>query len=316
MMTRSRASALLFGGGAAALLSAHHAALRAQTTAPIRIGITLNDSGLGPVYAQEQGYYTKAGLNVELVPFGGAAGAAQAVIAGAVEVAVVDCIQVANAYIHGFPLAVFAGGCAFSKQSPTLVMVTEKTSAIHNAKDLEGQTVGVVGLKSLSSSMATEWLRINGADVTKIKFFELPFPDMNTALQRGTIQAALQGEPFLTAARAEQRALGIPFEAMGKPFYVNVYAASRSWLTANTALAHRLAAALYETARWVNGHRPETAAIESRFTKLPLETANTMARNTFATSFDPQLIEPVLNIGAKYQLTERAVHAPEIAFTV
>jgi NitT/TauT family transport system substrate-binding protein len=315
MMTRSRASALLFGGSAAALLTAHHAEVRAQA-APIRIGITLNDSGLGPVYAQEQGYYTKAGLNVELVPFGGAAGAAQAVIAGAVEVAVVDCIQVANAYIHGFPLAVFAGGCAFSKQSPTLVMVTEKTSAIHSAKDLEGQTVGVVGLKSLSSSMATEWLRINGADVTKIKFFELPFPDMNTALQRGTIQAALQGEPFLTAARADQRALGIPFEAMGKPFYVNVYAASRSWLTANTALAHRLAAALYDTARWVNGHRPETAAIESRFTKLPLETANTMARNTFATSFDPQLIEPVLNIGAKYQLTERAVHAPEIAFAV
>jgi hypothetical protein len=41
-----------------------------------------------------------------------------------------------------------------------------------------------------------------------------------------------------------------------------------------------------------------------------------MARNTFATSFDPQLIEPVLNIGAKYLLTERPVHASEIAFTV
>jgi NitT/TauT family transport system substrate-binding protein len=306
----------VLGGATAALLAARLSAANAQTVAPIRIGITLNDSGLGPVYAQEQGYFHQAGLNVELQPFSSAAGAAQGVLAGAVDVGVVDCLQVANAFIHGFPLAVFAGGCAFSKQSPTLVMVTSKTGAIHTARDLENQTVGVVGLKSLSSSMATEWLRVNGADPAKVKLYELPFPDMNTALQRGTIAAALQGEPFLTAGKPDQRPLGIPFEAMGKPFYVNVYAASRTWLTNNGPLARRLAAALYDTARWVNTHRADTAAIESRFTKLPLETAQTMARNTFATAFDPQLIEPVLNIGAKYQLTERPVHAQEIAFAV
>ena len=164
--------------------------------------------------------------------------------------------------------------------------------------------------------MTSEWLRVNGADPDKVKVIEMAFPEMNTALERGTIAAAVQGEPFLSDAKAEQRALGIPFEAMGKPFYVNVYAASRDWLTNNTALAHRLATTLYTTARWANADRPDSAAIESRFTKLPLDVVQTMARNVFATSFDPQLMQPVLDIAARYQLTARAVRAPEIALPV
>jgi ABC-type nitrate/sulfonate/bicarbonate transport system substrate-binding protein len=306
----------MFGSCAAGLLSTRLRAASAQTTAPIRFGITMNDSGLGAVYAQEQGMFRQAGLNVDLQPFTNTSVAAQAIIAGAIDVGVMDCLQVANAVIHGFPLAAFAGNCAFSKESPTLVMVTAKSSAIASPRDLENQTVAVVALKSLSSSITNEWLRVNGADPANVKLFELPFPDMNAALQRGTVAAALQGEPFLSAGKADQRALGIPFEALGVPFYVNVYAASRAWLTNNGALAHHLAIALYDTARWVNAHRPATAVIESRFTKLPLETTRTMARNVFATSFDPQLIAPVLDLGARYGLISRAVRAQEVAFPV
>lgn len=306
----------LLGTGTAALLSTRFREASAQASPAIRIAITLNDSGLGAAYAQDQGYFLRAGLNVEVQPFGNASTSAQAITTGAVDVGLVDCLQVANAFIHGIPLAVFAGNCLFAKESPTLVMVTSKSSPIRGPRDLENQTVGVVNLKSLSASAANEWLRVNGADPAKVKFFELPFPDMNTALERGTIAAALQGEPFLSAAKANQRQLGIPFEAIGKSFYVNVYAASRTWLAANGPLAHRLAAALYDTNRWVNTHRADSAAVESRFTKLPIETARTMARNTFATNFDPQLIAPVLEIGARYQLIDRLVRASEIAYPV
>jgi len=309
----------MFGAGASAVLAARVRAANAQTTpapAPIRIAVTLNDSGLCPLYAQEQGFFRQAGLNVELTTFANASHTAEALMSGTLEVGIVDAVVIANAYIHGLPIAAFAAGCAFSKTSPTLVVVTAKSGAIRVPRDLENQTVGVVALKSLSSSSLLEWLRVNGADPAKVKLYELTFPDMNAALERGTIAAALQGEPFLSAAKTEQRALGVPFEALGKPFYVNLYAASRTWLANNGPLARRIAAALYDTARWANTHRPDSAAIESRFTKLPLDTVNTMARNVFATSFDPQLMEPVLDLGARYGLTERPVHAAEIAVLV
>lgn len=305
-----------FAAATAGALSAGMRTASAQTPGPIRIAISPNDSSLIPVYAQELGTFTQAGLNVELETFSNANGGAQAVVAGAADIGIIDSIAIANAYIHGFPLAGFAGGCAYSKDSPTLVLVTSKSSAIHTARDLENQAVAVPSLKSLSASMTSEWLRVNGADPAKVKFLEMPFPSINTALERGTIVAALQGEPFLSNAKAEQRALGVPFDAMGKPFYINIYAASRAWLTANTALAHRLAAALYDTQRWANTHRADSAAIESRFTKIPLDVAQTMARNVFATSFDPQQMQPVLDVGARYQLIDRAVRAQDISATV
>ena len=112
--------------------------LGAQTLPTIRVGYGLNDSGLVPAYAVDQGFFKAAGLNVELTPFTNANGGVQAMLAGAIDVGVVDCISVANAFVHGFPIAAFAGGCAFAKTSPTLVMVTQKTSAIRGPKDLEG----------------------------------------------------------------------------------------------------------------------------------------------------------------------------------
>jgi ABC-type nitrate/sulfonate/bicarbonate transport system substrate-binding protein len=307
---------MMIATGSATLLANRLAPAVAQSGPVIRVGYTINDSGLEPVYAQEQGMFKAAGLNVELIPLQSVSRIAEALTTGAVDVGLIDCLQVANAILHGLPLAIFAGNVVFSKDSPTLVLVTEKSSAFRTAKDLENQTVGVVQLKSLSSSATQEWLRLNGADPAKVKFYELPFPDMNTALQRGVIAAACQGEPFLTAAKSEQRQLGVPFEAIGKAFYVNIYAATRPWLTANTAIARKLAQTFYDAGRWANGHRADSAAIESRYTKLPLETARTMARNTFSTSFDPSLIAPVLDLGDRYQLTPRLTTAAELIFSV
>jgi NitT/TauT family transport system substrate-binding protein len=306
----------VLAAGAGALLAARLSPASAQTSPTVRIGVTVNDSGIVPVYAKEQGFFDRAGVNAEIQLLTNTGAAAQALVAGAIDIAVVDALQVANAVIHGIPMVCIAGGCAFSKDSPTLVMVTNKNSAIHVPKDLENQTVGVVAHKSLSASIANEWLRANGADPTKMKLFELPFPDMNAALERGTVAAALQGEPYLTAGKENQRVLGVPFEALGVPFYVNVYAAQRDWVTKNPATAKKLVAALFEASKWANTHRPETAVIESRVTKLPLETARTMARNVFATSYEPKLLDPVLEVGARYKLTDRLVKSAEIALPV
>ena len=306
----------LIATGAGALLGSRFSPASAQTPPTVRIGVTVNDSGIVPVYAKEQGFFDKAGVNVEIQLLSNTGAAAQALVAGAIDVAVVDALQVANAVIHGIPLVCIAGGCAFAKESPTLVMVTNKNSAIRVPKDLENQTVGVVAHKSLSASIANEWVRANGGDPSKLKLFELPFPDMNAALERGTIAAALQGEPFLTAGKETQRALGVPFEALGVPFYVNVYAAQRDWVTKNPALAKKVVGALFDASKWANTHRPESAVIESRVTKLPLETARVMARNVFATAYDPKLLDPVLEVGARYKLTDRLVKSAEIALPV
>jgi NitT/TauT family transport system substrate-binding protein len=306
--------ALLLSGAAASL--SWRSAASAQTAAvSIRIGIGLNDSGLIPVYAQELGMLQQAGVTFDIQTFANNGAITQAIIAGALDMGVVDGLQVANAVIHGFPLAFFAGGAIFTKDIRTLVLVTAKSSPIQTARDLEGQSVAVSSLNSLSAAGTKEWLRVNGADPAKVKLFELGLAEMNAAIARGTVAAALQGEPFVTEAKADQRLLGVPYTAVAPAFYINGFVASRDWLTKNGAVLGRLSTALYGVARWANTHRTESAAIESRYTKIPVDIVNVMARNTFATSLDPRLLDPALAVGARYGLTSRLVRSQEVVFT-
>lgn len=305
--------ALLLSGAAASLSGRSVAG--AQTAVPIRIGIGLNDSGLIPVYAQELGMLQQAGVSFDIQTFANNGAITQAIVAGALDMGVVDGLQVANAVIHGFPLAFFAGGAIFTKEIRTLVLVTAKSSPIQTARDLEGQSVAVSSLNSLSAAGTKEWLRVNGADPAKVKLFELGLAEMNAAIARGTVAAALQGEPFVTEAKAEQRLLGVPYTAVAPAFYINGFVAPRDWLAKNNAVVGRLSTALYAVARWTNTHRPESAAIESRYTKIPVEIVNVMARNTFATSLDARLLDPALAVGARYGLTSRLVRSQEVVFT-
>ena len=63
-------------------------------------------------------------------------------------------------------------------------------SSIRSAKELEGQTVAVGTLVSLTSVSLRMWLAQNGADPAKVQFIEMKFGEMPAALERGTVAAA------------------------------------------------------------------------------------------------------------------------------
>jgi NitT/TauT family transport system substrate-binding protein len=303
---------LLLAGAASALSWPSEAV--AQTLVTIRIGIGLNDSGLLPIYAQELGLLQPAGITFDIQTFTNNGAITQAIVGGALDVGVVDALQVANAVIHGIPLAFFAGGALFARNSGTLVLVTTKSSPYHNARDLEGQSIAVSSLNSLSAAGTKEWLHANGADPAKVKLFEVGLPEMSAALERGTVAAALLGEPFLSEAKGNQRVLGVPYSAVAPTFYINGFVASRDWLTKNSALVARLVPVIYQVARWANTKRADSAAIESRYTKIPIDIVNQMARNSFATSLDAKFIDPPLAVGLRYGLISRPVRGDEVIF--
>jgi ABC-type nitrate/sulfonate/bicarbonate transport system substrate-binding protein len=144
----------------------------------------------------------------------------------------------------------------------------------------------------------------------------MPLAQMAPALNRGLISAAFLGEPYLSAAKDDLFVMGTPFEAIAKTFYVNSYFATRAWLAANRDTARRLAGALYAAGRWVNTHRPESAAIEARWMKIDPDRLSAMARNTFSTTFEARLYQPVLDIAARYHLLPNRISAAQVMATV
>lgn len=315
MTVRRFSRARAVGALAAAAAAFRSAPLRSQPVT-VRIGWTASENAAEAYYGADQGFFARAGINAELTAFPNSQAISNAVAAGAIDVGSADMIQLANAYLHGVPFAFFAGAAVYTSDVPTLELLVEQSSPVRTARDLEGQTVAVIALNSISSISVQEWLRVNGADGSKVKIFEMPFPAMLPGLQRGTIAAALFAEPFMTLALPETRVLAKTYDTVAKQFYITAWFASRDWIARSPDLAKRLRDAVYETARWQNAHRSETAQILSRLTKIPIEQLRAMNRASMATSLDTKLMQPVIDIAVRYKAIERAVSAADLVVTI
>lgn len=300
-------------GGLLAAAAAMPFALRrygasAQTTA-IRVGAAPTDAHAQPFYASELGYFKRAGLNVDVTISGRAGAAAQMVAANALDVCLADPIQVAHPVNAGVPLAFFAGGGLYTTNRPTTVLVVGNDSPIRTARDFEGKTIAVIGLASISSVAVREWLRQNGADVERVKLVELQFANMVGALERGVTAGAFLAEPFLSAANGSVRVLAKAYDAISKAFAISTFFASRDWIDKNRTAARAFAAAIYQTAVWANAHQSESAEILAKYSKIDLERVRSMTRITYATTLEPQQLQPTLDVAVRYNQLERPVDA-------
>jgi ABC-type nitrate/sulfonate/bicarbonate transport system substrate-binding protein len=312
MLSRSRILSLL---GAGAAIGMPHV-VKAQSNQRVRIGTARADTYMIPYIANDFGYFARYGIETDITQFASSAPVVQAVAAGALDVGLGDMLQIATAVTHGVDLRFFAGGGLYSTDDPTTVLVVSKSSNIRSAKDLEGKDVGVILLKSISHMGTLEWLRQNGADVSKIRFFEVTFAEAEAALMRGTVSAAFVGEPFVTMGKDNLRVLGKSYDAIAKQFYINAWFSTKDWLTKNPDLARRLTSAIYDAARWANGHLADTAATTAKYTKIDPAVVAVMHRSRFGTSLDPRFLQPLLDLGYRYQVIDRPVKADEISMVV
>ncbi len=293
-------------------------AIGSAQSAPIRIGVSNSDPYMVPMFAQDFGNFRNAGLNVELHPMTNGAVIMQALAGGALDIGLGDVLQLVNAVHHGIPFAFFIGGAIYTNKQPTQILCVPKSSSIRTAKDLEGQEIGCINLKSFSSLSIYEWVRKNGGDASKVKLYEINFAEMAPALSRGTLPCALVGEPFLSAIKDDVRLLGDTFAAVAARLYINCWYASRDWIARNLDTARKLQRVFYETARFVNAHREQSdvVAIESKYTKVDVQRLRAVAHNLYATSLDTKLMEPVIEAGLRYNYIDRPVNFSEIVVNV
>jgi ABC-type nitrate/sulfonate/bicarbonate transport system substrate-binding protein len=296
----------------ATALAATTTPARAQSSPKIRLAAVASETYAAPLYARECGAFTRAGLNVELTlfPTGGAGNIAMA--GGALDVSANDPLQMTNPIAHGLPFQYFAGALLHVGDTPTTTLCVAKNGPIKTAKDLEGQAIAVPAVLNLASICTREWMDQQGADSTKARFVELPGVAMAPAILRGTIAAAMLSEPSATEYASDIRMLANAYNVLGNRFQLTAYYARREWLTANADLARRLAAALYDGARWSNSHHADSLDILVKYSHADPDKLNGIKRATYATGLDFALIKPVLDIGVKYNVIAKALPAGDI----
>lgn len=163
-------------------------------------------------------------------------------------------------------------------------------------------------------STTLSWVDKTGGDSKSMKWVELPSSAGAPALLEHRVDIASMNEPLITAARETGKIRSLPpcFNAIADRFAIGFYFANADWAAKHTDLIRRFVRVLYETATYTNGHPDETAQMMVDVTKLPLETMRKMARAPAATTSDPTLIQPVIDVAARYGYISRAFPASEL----
>lgn len=274
----------------------------AQTPTVVRIATNPIDSGAEVFYADDLGIFAKAGLNVQIQPGANGAAIAASVAGNAIDIGYADIGALAKAHTRGIDFSVIAPAALWDSTAPVNTILVAKNSPIHSAKDLDGKTIAVPGLGTAAEFIVHDWLDANGGDSTTVKFLELPYSAMPAALESGRIDAAQVAEPFVSVAKLHARVLASADDTLGKLYLRTVWFARTSWAAEHPDLVARFVSAMKQTAAWANDKRNQakSAALLVQHTKIDPALVASMVRARFGESLDTRLIQPEIDLNAKY----------------
>ncbi len=201
----------------------------------------------------------------------------------------------------------------FTASRPTTAVVTGIDSPVKSVKDLAGKVVAVTALKDLTEVGVRVWLDRNGVDSRSVKFVETPMGLMTAALGRGTFDAALVGEPYLSDGVGKtMRVIGDAYATIAPQFLIANWFTTTDFLKANLPLVKRFVAAIYDTARWANAHEAEAGANLNKYAKMDPATLTRMTRCIYATSLEPRYLDSVLSVMYKYGALDKRLTSGDL----
>lgn len=296
---------------AAAIAIAPAVCITAQTLARIRLATTPNDSGGEAFYGADMGFFTKAGLDVEVNVIGQGGLIPDGLMSGSLDIGGINIPAAALAHERRLPMVLIAPGAVYQSRSPTSALLVAKTSAIAGARDLTGKTIGVRDLTNPGSLAARAWLDQNGGDSRSVRFVELPDSASSAALQAGRIDAASIATPFLEEAlRGDARILAKSYDAIAKEFMIAGWFSTRDYAARRPDVVRAFDAAIRETARWANANHARSGEILAKYTKVAVPP--TMARVGYAEQSSPALMQPFIDAAAKYGVLRASFPANEL----
>jgi len=306
----------VIGCAALAVACATPQAVRADAPlVPLEVGTMPGDASAEVYYGVAQGFFRAEGLDVHVTPFTNVSAQAAAVIAGTIAVGNGGVGSIAVARERGILESVIAPASIYEPTALTAVLVVAKNSPVKTAADLDNTVVGTNGLHDQAQLESMLWLEKHGADLKTIAFTEVPFPEMAGALQQHRISAALLVEPLITAGSADVRPLGDAMGAVAPHFITTGWFASDAWLRTNADVATRFVRAMLRTAAWANAHHAESAAILVSAAKLDPAIATKMTRSTYGTRLEPALMQPVLDLFARFGVLPQPMDAAALIWT-
>ena len=157
-------------------------------------------SGAAGLYiAQQDGFFTAAGLHVKIVPVASGGDVLASLVNGSIDVDEGQWTSAIAAQAAGIAkLHALAAGNAGGPGVQEITVLPG--SGITTVKQLAGKTIAVNALAGLTVLLTSTMLAASGIHPTQVHYVVIPFPAMAAALAARRVDAAFLIEPYLTQA--------------------------------------------------------------------------------------------------------------------
>jgi NitT/TauT family transport system substrate-binding protein len=273
----------------------------------LRVGV-IPIADVAPLYLGiDQGFFEDQQLTIEPQLAEGGAAITPAVLNGDFQIGFSNTVSLLIAASKDLPVTIISQGVLGGKNEDEAWadLLVLKDGPIKEPKDLEGKTIAVNTLKNVCEVTIRASLADMGVDDSTLKFTEVPFPDMNAALEAGRVDGACVVEPFVSQGLAG-KARGID------PFYVNTapdltvatYFTSKQYAEENPEVVDRFVTAMEQSLDYAQNNPDAVREILGEYTEIPPEVAENITLPQWRAELTVPTIERLSQLSLEYGLIE------------
>ncbi len=244
--------------------------------------------------AKERGYFADNGLDVQLTPLQGGSDSVVQLAAGNFDAAVGGVgAGLLNAAARGVKFTIVAP--MHSEQPPLTspLVISAKRTEIKTVADLKGKKVSINATGAATEYWLAQALKEGGLTFSDVQLQTVAFRDVPAALESGSLDAAILGEPLVTI-NEDNGVVKVLAQDFIHGFYSTYLYMGDPLLQDNPQAAKGFIKAYLRACRDLQGDymNKEIAGIIEKYTKVPADVTMRAA----APQYDPNGTIPVDNI--------------------
>ena len=165
--------------------------------AKVRLAYFVSDSMLPALYAKDKGYFTEAGIDLDMIAVQGGPAVVAAIASGEADIGYSAFVPPINGRINGVPVKLFLVLSHEAEPDHKFTFITaSKASGITTLAGVKGKKISMNANGGLCELMWRDQLAAIGMKLEDAQMVVLPFPEQEAALEQGNVDAACTINPF------------------------------------------------------------------------------------------------------------------------
>jgi len=227
-------------------------------------------------------------------------------------------LTIIKSYSKGADFVILSSG-GLSKESTNrwCSLLVAKDSPINKIEDLKGRSVGIYPSGCINHLSMYALADKHNLDINDFKLIVIPFSQMEDALKKGIVDAILAVEPIRSQCISHRAARYLDksiHESFGEEITVATWFAKKSWVETNPQKVRGFIKALNKAIDFMESNINTVMLFLLNNTELTPDLVREITLPAFSKEFEPSMIQPMIDLAAKYKFIPKAFPADKIMY--